>query len=73
VNVPVPPLAEDEGAGGAAGAAGAGAGADQRPVEHVEIPLPESGSDVILTIEAPFVELTVSLLASAIVDRVRFE
>jgi hypothetical protein len=72
-SVPITASFEDEGLGGAAGAAGAGSSSDQRPIEHVELALPEAGPDVILTIEAPFVELSFSLIASAIVDGIGFE
>jgi hypothetical protein len=72
-SVPVPTIYEDEGIGGAAGAAGAGSGAAQRPIAEIDLELPDAGSDVLLAIEAPLIALSVSLVASAIVDRVRFE
>jgi len=69
--IPLPYPLPLGGEGGAAGAGGAGSGSFD--VTPVDLELSDAGEDILLEITAPFIELSASTDASAIVDRLRIE
>ena len=62
----------DEPEGGGAGEGGGDATPEQ-PIQSVELRLAETGSEVLLSIEAPYIERQSLLKVHAIVDQLHFE
>lgn len=77
--IPVELLEGDLGMGGASGtgnaggAGGAGAGCDCDGVTEVDLVVPGESDEIVVSIETPFIELSASSIARAIIDDLRVD